>query len=130
MWHLLSIPCFKMDKPSKHNAYSSVLAIVAGLIAVFFVFKTGLWPIIAALSISAISAIIPAVARWIHSGWFYLGKVLGMVVSPIVLAVVFFLFLTPVAWLKKVFTHKPPQNNSTFRDSLKDYTVKELENPW
>ena len=130
MWHLLSIPCFKMDKPSKHNAYSSVLAIVAGLIAVFFVFKTSLWPIIAALCISAISAIIPAVARWIHIGWFYLGKTLGMVVSPIVLAVVFFLFLTPVAWLKKVFTHKTPQNNSRFHDSLKDYTAKELENPW
>ena len=130
MWHRLSIPCFKMDKPAKQNAYSSVLAIVAGLITIYFIFETGLWPIIAALCISAISAIIPAVARWIHTCWFYLGKALGMVISPIVLAMVFFLFLTPVAWLKKVFTHKTPLNNSRFRDSLKDYTAKELENPW
>ena len=60
---------------------------------------------------------------WLHLPnrlWYQLGKLLAMVVNPIVLGVIFFLLLTPLAWLLRVFG----------RDALRLKTASDAESYW
>jgi hypothetical protein len=58
-------------------------------------------------SLSALILIVTLLApQWLRSfnrAWFYLGEFLGKIVSPIVLGVIFFLLITPVAFIGRLF---------------------------
>jgi hypothetical protein len=62
-----------------------------------FSFQTLALVAAASVAIAMTAAVRPGWLEPLKRGWFRLGHVLGMVVSPIVLGVVFFLLLTPLA---------------------------------
>jgi Saxitoxin biosynthesis operon protein SxtJ len=45
----------------------------------------------------------PKILAPLNKGWFYLGKWMGKIVSPIVLGIIFFVILAPVAILTRLF---------------------------
>jgi len=47
--------------------------------------------------------IVPRVLAPLNRAWFYLGKAMGKVVSPVVLAIMFFGILTPVSMVTRWF---------------------------
>ena len=55
----------------------------------------------AALLIAALAA--PAVLAPLNKAWFYLGLLIGRVVSPIVVGALFFLLITPTALVMRLF---------------------------
>ncbi|NLA25588.1 MAG: hypothetical protein GX879_11540 [Bacteroidales bacterium] len=119
-----------MQKNEKNKYYSSVLAIVIGLIAIYLIFKTSKWVLIASIATGLVAIIIPFLARLIHYAWMGLGKILGLIISPIILSIVFFVILTPIALLKKLVTKTKPQQNTNFKLVNKEYSRKDFENPW
>lgn len=49
-----------------------------------------------------ISICMPRILTPLNRGWFWLGQMLGKIVSPVVLGLIFFLLLTPIALIGKV----------------------------
>ena len=116
------------------DRFKTILVIVTGLLAIGWIFDL---PILGkiALVIGALSIFIPAAARAIEWVWFKIALGLGWVNSRILLSVIYFVFLMPIAWLSKLFTKDPLALKKNKRSSLfvtRDhlYTGKDLENIW
>ena len=91
--------------------------------------------IITGIAISVLSLILPIVEKWIVFSWLKLTHILGWINSKILLTLVFYLFLTPISLLKKLFSStdslklKQPQNtNWVNREHL--FTKIDLEQPF
>lgn len=52
---------------------------------------------------AAVAAIVPRLLAPLNRAWFRLGMLLGKIVSPIVLGFIFFLMLTPVSLIARLF---------------------------
>jgi hypothetical protein len=116
------------------DRYKTILVIVTGLLALAWIFNTPLLGKIA-LGIGVVSIFIPAAAKGIEWVWFKIALGLGWVNSRILLSVIYFVFLLPIAWVSRLFTKDPlvlKKNKTgslfTTRDHL--YTGKDLENIW
>lgn len=116
------------------DRYKTILVIVTGLLAIAWIFEI---PVLVkiALIIGAISIFVPPAARAIEWLWFKIALALGWVNSRILLSVIYFVFLMPLAWISRLFTKDPlalkRDTRSTLfvtRDHL--YTGKDLENIW
>jgi len=62
----------------------------------------GLW-LAASVVCGLLSLTSPKALSPLNKAWFYLGKWIGKIVSPIVFGIIFFLILTPVAMLTRLF---------------------------
>jgi hypothetical protein len=87
---------------SEEQRFGLVLAAALGLFAISETFKKSDRLISVSLFVGSALAIAitigyPRILRPLNEGWQRLGKLLGMVVSPIVLGVIFFGLLTPLA---------------------------------
>jgi hypothetical protein len=116
------------------DRFKTILVIVTGLLALSWIFDVLTLSKIA-LGIGVISIIIPAAAKAIEWGWLKLALALGWVNSRILLSIIYFVFLMPIAWVSRLFTKDPlrlkkNKASSLFvsRDHL--YTGKDLENIW
>lgn len=116
------------------DRFKTILVIVTGLLALAWIFTI---PVLGkiAVAIGVVSIFIPAAARAIEWTWFKFALVLGWVNSRILLSIVYFLFLMPIAWISRLFTNDPLVLKKQKRDTLyvtRDhlYTGKDLENIW
>ena len=53
--------------------------------------------------VGVVGAFIPSLAKWVDWAWYKLSEVMGWVMSRVMLSLVFFVFLFPVALLSRVF---------------------------
>ena len=116
------------------DRYKTLLVIVTGLLAMAWIFHIAMLTKVALL-IGVVSIFIPPAAKAIEWSWLKLAQALGWVNSRIVLSIIYFVFLLPIAWISKLFTKDPLtlKKNKTAtlfvtRDHL--YTGKDLENIW
>ncbi len=58
---------------------------------------------VAAVVVAIVTVVAPRLLAPFNKAWFKLGLLMGMVVSPIVLGVIFFGVLTPVAVVSRIF---------------------------
>lgn len=65
-----------------------------------------LWALIPALPLIALAAIRPALLAPLNKLWFKLGLLLGRIVSPIVLGIVYYLWITPFAVVMRLMGKK------------------------
>lgn len=85
--------------------FASAVSTSAGL----YVFLTSqgstLWSvfILSGVFLLALTFIAPKALYPLNRAWFLLGEILGSVVSPVVLSVIFFLLLTPIGVLTRLF---------------------------
>ena len=112
----------------------SLLVIVLGFSAIGFLFKLEEL-ILLAMIIGVISIVIPPIGKLIIKGWHYLALGLGWINSRIILTLVFYLFLTPIALISRIFTKdklklKYPKDKTLWVTRNHLYTPKDLENPW
>ena len=116
------------------DRFKTILVIVTGLLAIGWIFDI---PVLGkiALVIGAVSIFIPPAARAIEWIWFKIALGLGWVNSRILLSIIYFFFLMPIAWLSRLFTKDPLTLKRDSRESLFTtrnhlYTGKDLENIW
>jgi saxitoxin biosynthesis operon SxtJ-like protein len=116
------------------DRFKTILVIVIGLLTLSYVFKAPLLGKIA-FGVGAVSIIIPITAKWIEWAWLKLALGLGWINSRILLTVVYFVFLLPIAWISKLFTKDPLKLRARGVQSLYEnrdhlYTKEDLENIW
>ncbi len=116
------------------DRFKTILVIVTGLLALSWIFDIPMLGKIA-LATGAVSIAIPAAATVIEWIWLKLATGLGWLNSRIILSIIYFLFLMPIAWLSKLFTKDPLALKKDRRITLfitRDhlYTKNDLENIW
>ncbi len=116
------------------DRFKTILVIVTGLLALAWIFEIPLLVKIA-LGIGVISVFIPAGAQAIEWAWLKLALALGYINSRILLTIIYFVFLLPIAWISRLFTKDPLALKKNMTSSLfitrnHLYTGKDLENIW
>jgi len=110
------------------------LVIVTGLLVLYFVFKSPWW-LYGAVGVGVVSIVIPSLGNLIVKGWFKLAEILGNINGKIILSVMFFVFLFPIALLYRMATKNPLAVKRTDADSFYTdrnhlYTKEDLEQTW
>lgn len=117
----------------KDKHLGTILIFVMVLI-IFYLANKNVKLLYAALILGAIAIFIPALSRKIHDLWMKFAEVLGLVMNKVILGVVFFIFLVPVALLSRLFRKNPFRNKkdtaSYFSERNFTYTKKSLEQLW
>lgn len=132
--HLLSTHFSNPTPVQSTDRYKSILVIVIGFLVLAYYFQLD-WLSKTAIVIGLVSILIPAAAKGIEWAWLKLAQGLGWINSRILLSVIYFLFLLPVAWISRLFTKDPLMLKGRSAGSL--YTVRDhqykkedLENIW
>ena len=118
---------------TKEKKLEAMLVIAAGFILLFFIFKIK-WFLLTAFLIAALGALSELFTNAVTWLWFKIAEILGWINSRILLGIVFFIFLFPMALLMKALnkiTVQLKRNKSSYyseRDHL--YTPEDLENTW
>lgn len=78
------------------------------------------WLLLVALVIGIIATLIPRVLTPLNYLWFKFGLLLGVIISPIAMAIIFFLVITPIALIMRAIGN----------DLLRQKIDKQAENYW
>lgn len=109
------------------------LVIVVGLLVLAAIFDDE-YPAYIALIIGLICLVIPPAGHWIVWGWYKLALILSRVMNPLVLGIVYFFFISPIAILFRLFGNDPMRlkdnKGSMYEIREKTYTKEDLEKPW
>ena len=114
-------------------------AIVAVLFGLFFPWMleraVPLWPwmIGAVLGVWGVAA--PDTLRPLYNGWMKLGLLLSKITTPIILGVVFFVVMLPIALIMRVFGHDPMARKfdthaQSYRVSSRKLQKENVERPY
>lgn len=121
----------------KHLETILVLVLALGIIYWFSHDKNpqlGRYLLLAALVLGLIGVFIPWLADKIHWAWMKLAHLMGWVMSKVILTIVFFVFLLPMALIVRAMgkgSVRVKQGGSSYyknRDFV--YTKESLENVW
>jgi hypothetical protein len=112
----------------------TLIVLATGILVLFLVFhKPWLsWIALGVLVIAAFSDWLSAKVAWL---WLKFAEVLGKVNSRVLLSLVFFVFLVPLALVRRLFVRNaldltPPASGTLFHERNHRYTAQDLENPW
>jgi hypothetical protein len=125
-----------MIKQTSEDRIKAQLVMVTGFLVLGFVFATyQKYFIYVATSLGIIFVALPFVGNLIVKLWFKLAELLGWVNSRLILSLVFFLFLSPIAFIYRLATKNPlnlgkTTDKSIFVERNHNYTAKDLENIW
>jgi flagellar biosynthesis protein FlhB len=113
--------------------FRNVLVITAGFLLFYLLFEIEILLYIA-VAIAVLGALSQNIAQAINWLWMKIALVLGWINTRILLSLIFFLFLTPIALFSRLFTKDPLRlkqpKNSNFDERNHLYNKEELENIW
>jgi hypothetical protein len=119
---------------NKNDRFKTILVIVTGLLAFAYIFDIQLLAQ-AALLIGILSVFIPIAARAIEWIWMKIALLLGWTNSKVILSVVYFGFLMPIAMVSRFFTRDPLSIRgkdvpSLFVNRNHSFHKEDLDNIW
>ena len=121
-------------KLQKTDPIKTVLVITVGMLIVFALTQWK-WAFNAAVIIGLLGLLSSFIAKQIDFLWMKLAWVLSLIVPNILLSLIFYLLLTPIALLSRVFGEKNQLNlknktDSLFKDYNKVFDKPSFEKPW
>lgn len=119
---------------SESEKVKAQLVIVTGLVVLYFIFKSQYF-LMAAAAIGVLSIAIPVFGDLVVKGWYKLAEVLGAINGKILLSLVFFVVLFPVAVIAKLTKKNPlhlkkDDSDTVFTERNHKYSAKDLEQVW
>jgi hypothetical protein len=118
-----------MNSKSSGNPYKAVLTIVIGFCILGYIMHSPK-PAVIGIIIGVLALLHQSICNIIVFGWEKLGLALGWVNSKILLTLIYFVFLFPMALLKKLFTKKIAIGQSNFYTRNNQYNANDLKNKW
>ncbi len=118
----------------KVEKLKSLVTLVVGFLLVFLITKKVVF-VYVAFCISIIALYIPFIAGLLFRGWTGLIHVLGTINSYILLTVIFFIILIPLAFASRLFKKNTLLKADSDSDSYyitreHEYTAEDLKNVW
>ena len=122
------------SSPLKSDSYKTVLTIITGLLIFFYFFNNEyLFYLILFIGISSVLS--QKVSLFYEKIWFTIAYILGLFIPNIVLSIIFYFFLTPIAFIYKLFGNDVLMLNnkkysSYFLNAKYDMSKKSFEKIW
>jgi len=117
----------------KEKILEAILVITTGFIVLFAVLGKE-WMLFVAIASGLVGLLIPELAAVLAKVWFKIGEVLGFVVSKVVLFLLFYVLLTPIAFLYRLFNQDSlqlkRQNRSLWSERNHIFQPTDLKNSW
>lgn len=114
----------------------NILIIILGFLVLFFFFRWKGFLVIGAL-LGIPGLLSPFLRTYILKGWNKLSGILGFINSRIILSLIFYLVLTPIALLSRIFSKdrlqlkkKKQKKGTYFYQRDYDYQPSDFEHPW
>ncbi len=111
-----------------------MLVLTTASLALFFWLKIQ-WLLQMAMGFAVVGVFFPSISGWIHRGWMLLAKGLGWFNGRVLLSLVFFVVITPVAFLtrsaraKSLFLKKKTEpDGGYFSERNHKFEPKDFEN--
>lgn len=121
-----------MEQRVKH--IETLLAIAIGM-TLFFLITKRFEFLYVGFGLGVLGMASPFAAKYIYLGWTGIAKVMGFINSHIILGVIFFFILTPLALLRRLgkkdlLQLRKKEAGSYYITRDHKYTGKDLEHPW
>ncbi|MEZ4936065.1 MAG: SxtJ family membrane protein [Crocinitomicaceae bacterium] len=121
-----------MSAPKSSHPIKTILTISIGFTVVFLITKMK-WTLGVSVGVGILGLLSEYLAIQIDRLWMFLTKILSYIVPNILLSLIYFLFLTPIAWISKIFGKKDPlklknPGNSVYVTVNKEFEPKSFEN--
>lgn len=120
-------------KGVKTNPIQTVLTITVGLMIVYLITDIR-WILLTSLIIGLIGVFSPFLSKQIDFVWMKLTWVLSLIVPNILLSIVFYLFLFPIALLSRLFKKDDlmlkKQEKTLFRETNTKFDKAYFEKTW
>ena len=121
-------------KKIKTDPVKTVLIITVGMVLVYL-FTKWRWALGFATITGILGILSDYIAKKIDFVWMKLTWLLSLIIPNILLSLLFFLFLTPIAFLSRIFGQKnqlglKDTNSSMFINSNKKFNPASFEKPW
>ena len=104
-----------------------------GFLAMYLIFGWD-WAVYVSLGVGVLGIMSGWISRKIEWAWMQLAKVLGYIMPNILLSIVFFLFLFPIALLQRIFKKDPlmlrNRDQTYFIEVNKEMGKAEFEKIW
>lgn len=112
----------------------TILVITLGFLVIYIIWDIR-WALYIALGVSLAGSISNFLAKQIHFIWMKLSWLLGLIVPKILLTVIYYFVLFPIALISKVFRNKTNiiksrKVKSLFVDYEKKIMAESFEKPW
>lgn len=129
----------------RNKALETILAISLGLLIIFWVsqhdklvpFNGTEWLLPITVILICIGLFSAFLSEKIHQAWMKLSHIMGYVMSKVLLGLIFFLILSPLALTRKLFTKKDPlqlkkarPGESYYTNRNHTYTASDFEEMW
>ncbi len=123
-----------MNATKKINSKETIIVLITACLILNCFFKNQIW-FYSGILLGLIGIFSNYISEKIHFAWMTLAKLMSKISTTILLFILFFLILTPMALLKKrfsAFNFLLKNNNlkSTFIDINKTYGKSDLEKMW
>ena len=121
-------------KVTKTNAVKTVLTISIGF-SIIYILINAKWALYTSVSVGVLGLLSNRIAQGIDFLWMKLAKVLSYIVPNILLSIIFYLFLFPIAILSKIFNsknalHLKNTSDTIWVDKENVMTKDSLEKMW
>ena len=93
------------DKIGSERSFGFVVGGIFAVLAAIWAYTEHFpfwWPLIPAVPLITLATIRPSLLGPANKAWFKLGMLLGRIISPIVLGIIYFLWITPIALLMRL----------------------------
>jgi polyferredoxin len=120
---------------TRRKSLEANFAISAGLL-IFYYFWRYESLLIAAIIFAILGLLIPSLAKYIAKAWFKLAELLGRINGVILLSILFFALLTPLAFIRRLLggavlkMKKEDNSKSYFVKREHEFDAKDLVHPW
>ena len=114
-----------MKKKNKNRSFGLLFFVVFLALALWLLFKNGeinLYLISIGLIFLVLGLLNSKILTPLNKAWVKLGEILGRIIAPIVMAIVYFLILTPISLLVRLFGKD--LIGMKFSNDIKSYWVK------
>jgi uncharacterized membrane protein len=117
----------------RDKAIEALLVISTGLVLLNLIYQAE-WLLYMALFIGLTGILLPSLGNLLAKSWYKLGELMGWFVSKLILVLLYYLFLVPIALLNRIFQPdklklKRKQNSHWItRNHL--YSANDLKNSW
>ena len=112
-------------KKSSEKSFGILFGVVFIIISVWPLFYSNslrVWSLILAIIFFLITFLKPSLLKPFNNAWIKLGELLGRIIAPIMMAIVYFLILTPISLLVRLLGKD--LIGMKFNNDIKSYWIK------
>lgn len=116
------------------KSHSTILSIIFGFLVINLFFNSDLL-VYFLIAISGLSIFSKLFSNIVEKLWFQLAKILSKIIPSVLLGIIFFILLTPLAFLSKLFKAKTDYKSKNNSESLftscnKSFSKTSFERTW